>query len=60
MKKEYLGDGVYAKVDNIISGDLILTVEDGGSTTNTIYLELEVWRMLLLYMERADASHQAN
>ena len=50
MKKEYLGDGVYAKVDNIISGDLILTVEDGGSTTNTIYLELEVWRMLLLYM----------
>lgn len=37
--KRYLGDGVYADVEN---GMLKLTTENGISITNTIFLEPEV------------------
>lgn len=38
--KEYLGDGVYADIP--CPGTIILTTEDGISTTNEIVLEPEV------------------
>jgi len=47
--KDYLGDGVYADVEN---GMIKLTTEDGISATNTIYLELEVFEKLELYVKR--------
>jgi hypothetical protein len=49
-QKEYLGDGVYAEVNDI--PELILTTEDGISTTNTIYMETEVVMALLSYIDR--------
>jgi hypothetical protein len=36
-RKTYLGDGVYARVDNL--GGIELTTENGIRATNTIYLE---------------------
>jgi hypothetical protein len=48
MKKEYLGDGVYAEVE---SSMLKLTTEDGISATNTIYLEPEVIEALQRYLK---------
>lgn len=45
--KRYIGDGVYAEVDN---GDLILTTEDGISTQNKIVLEPEVLGALFVYL----------
>lgn len=45
--KQYLGDGVYANYDGY---NVVLTTENGLSTTNTIYLEpavlwaLDNWR----------------
>lgn len=49
MAKTYLGDGVYADVDN--AGQLVLTTEDGINTTNTIYLEPEVVFALFEYIK---------
>lgn len=46
--KRYLGDSVYADVEN---GMLKLTTEDGISTTNTVYLGAQVWEALQQYME---------
>lgn len=40
MSKTYLGDAVYAEADGY--GGIMLTTEDGVSTTNSIYLEPEV------------------
>jgi hypothetical protein len=47
--KTYLGDGVYAE---IIYGQLVLTTEDGVSTTNTIVFEPEVLANFLAYCNR--------
>ena len=47
--KAYLGDGVYVE-RNPASGDLALTTENGIETTNTIYLEPEVWGALISYL----------
>jgi hypothetical protein len=51
MTKEYIGDSVYADVEN---GMLKLTTEQGDDVaSNTIYLELAVWENLLGYMKHA-------
>lgn len=42
-KKVYLGDAVYARFDGYA---IVLTTEDGLSTTNTIVLEPEVYAYL--------------
>jgi hypothetical protein len=49
--KEYLGDAVYAEIDNLM---VKLTTEDGDGPepTNTIYLEPEVYQALLLYVAK--------
>ena len=47
--KRYLGDGVYAAIEN---GMLKLTTEDGLRATNTIFLEPEVYGALLEYMNQ--------
>ena len=47
MSKVYLGDGVYADIEN---GMLKLTTENGVSVTNTIYLEPSVWQELVIYV----------
>lgn len=48
MNKKYLGDGVYADVEN---GMLKLTVENGISVTDEIYLEYEVYLALVAFMD---------
>lgn len=50
VEKRYLGDGVYAEIE---SGMIKLTTEDGVSVTNTIFLEVEVYRALVQYFEEA-------
>ena len=47
--KAYLGDGVYIDFDGYM---LVLTTEDGIEATNTIYLEPEVFKLLMKYVER--------
>ena len=49
MAKEYLGDSVYAESDEF---GVVLTTENGYGPSNTIYLEPEVIRALLRYIER--------
>jgi hypothetical protein len=51
--KQYLGDGVYIDVEH---GIFKLTTENGIEATNTIYLELDVWRALLLYARHINAA----
>jgi hypothetical protein len=47
MNKQYLGDGVYAEVEyNMVK----LTTENGIETTNTIYIDSEVYEAFLLYV----------
>lgn len=48
MPKAYLGDGAYVEFDGY---GLVLTTEDGMRATNTIYLEPEVYRALVAYVE---------
>lgn len=48
--KQYIGDGVYAALNDC--GQIVLTTENGISTTNTIYLEPEVWEELVKWVER--------
>ena len=48
--KEYLGDAVYADVDE--HGTIILTTEDGQEELNCIYLEDAVINALLRYIKR--------
>lgn len=50
MKKTYLGDAVYAEIEH---GMIKLTTEDGRSSTNTIFLEMEVYEALQAYVARA-------
>jgi len=53
-EKIYLGDAVYAAVDDL--GGLMLTTEDGVRSTNTIFLEFDTVRNLLLYIEKIHAA----
>lgn len=46
MKKCYLGDGVYVEAE--ASGSLKLTAENGIKATDTIYLEIDVLKALVL------------
>jgi hypothetical protein len=46
--KSYLGDGVYAEIED---RKLKLTTEDGYSVSNTIYLEPQVWDALVAYVK---------
>lgn len=48
--KAYLGDGVYADVDDL--RQIVLTAENGIEVTNTIALEPEVLDALNLYAKR--------
>ena len=50
MSKTYLGDGVY--VDLNPYGQLVLTTENGIEAYNTIYLEPEVYRALVAYVDQ--------
>ena len=49
--KVYIGDGVYVALDR---GMIKLTTDSMDSTTNTIYLEPEVWRALKAWVERLE------
>jgi len=49
MSKRYLGDGVYAQIEDY--GDLILTTEDGVRVTNRIVLEPAVLLSLLKFVK---------
>lgn len=48
--KTYIGDGIYAQIDNI--GRLILTTENGISVTNTIVFEPQEWLTLINWIRR--------
>lgn len=49
--KEYLGDSVYAESDN--SGGIVLTTEnDSSGPSNTIYMEPQVFKALMLFQVR--------
>lgn len=47
--KTYLGDSVYVDFDGY---HLVLTTENGGGASNTIYLEPTVYTALTRYVER--------
>ncbi len=46
--KTYLGDSVYAEIEN---GMIKLTTENGFGPINTIFLELEVYEALERYVK---------
>jgi len=50
--KDYLGDGVYADFDG---WSIVLTTENGYSTSNTIYLDPCVIRALRDYLDRINS-----
>lgn len=52
MMKTYLGDGVYADVEN---GMIKLTAENGLRAYNTIFLEPEVYEALVKFVEQTKA-----
>ena len=47
--KEYLGDSVYADIDN---GSIKLTTENGGYPSNIIYLETYTALELIEYIKK--------
>lgn len=49
-KKEYLGDSVYADVNEF--GAVVLTTENGYGPSNTVVLETEVFAALVSYIAR--------
>jgi hypothetical protein len=51
MPKLYLGDSVYAAITD--TGTVLLTTENGGGPSNSIYLEPEVMRALIVYWNSA-------
>lgn len=55
IKKDYMGDGVYANFDGF---GIILTTENGAYATNTIYLEPQVMKALLGFAERVAAARK--
>lgn len=50
--KDYLGDSVYADLDNDM---VVLTTENGLGPSNTIALEPEVLSALFRYVERINS-----
>ncbi len=48
-EKAYLGDGVYAIINEF--AELVLTTENGVTTTNKIFLESNVFDALLDYCD---------
>ena len=50
IEKRYLGDGVYAAIEQ---GMIKLTAENGIEATSTIYLEVDVMQALQQYYEDA-------
>ena len=46
--KVYLGDGAYARFDGY---GIVLTAENGIRATDTIYLEPEVYRALVAFVD---------
>lgn len=54
--KQYIGDGIYADIQN---GELILTTEDGISVQNTVVLGPDEWESLCLYMERVMSTQRS-
>ena len=57
MNKAYLGDGVYVSNDGY---QLHLTTENGISTTNSIYLDDQVYKALVEYVERLQVEEESN
>lgn len=55
-KKVYIGDGVYGDFDGFA---IMLTTEDGKSTTNRIVLEPNEWATLRTYVDELIASLKA-
>jgi hypothetical protein len=51
--KTCLGDGAYASIEH---GELVLTTENGISTTNRIVLGPTEWQALKLFVERTSSS----
>jgi len=49
--KEYLGDAVYAEVDRW--GGIVLTTENGYSTSNTIVMEPQVITAMEAFIKQA-------
>ena len=47
-KKEYLGDSVYAEINEF--GQVVLTTNNGAEDSNTIVLEPEVFSVLVEYV----------
>ena len=47
--KEYIGDGIYADIQNNM---MILTTENGVTVQNTIIVDEERWRQLVRYVEQ--------
>jgi len=58
MKPEYLGDGVYVRLDG--NDMLLLTTDNGSGASNTIYLEYGVWKALLKYAQRIGWEKKGN
>jgi hypothetical protein len=55
MHKDYLGDSVYAEMDDVMPEMITLTTENGYGPSNTIHLEPEVVTALHGYIGRACA-----
>ena len=58
MKKEYIGDGAYVRVNEIDGLTLELTTEDDIRVTNEISLEPRVWAELKAYAEALEAEKE--
>lgn len=51
MYKVYLGDSVYVEIEN----DMIkLTTDNGYGVTNTIYLDYDVYKCLVNFVNKKD------
>ena len=55
ISKRYLGDGVYAEVDDEF---ILLTTNNGLETTNKIYLEKETLTNLFNYVNEIEFDWQ--
>ena len=55
--KEYLGDSVYATIDD---GGLILTTENGMGPNNTIYIDPDVYESLIKFVQRMEERKKVN
>lgn len=48
--KTYIGDGVYAEIDDY--GAIVLTTENGFEVTNRIVIELREWLTLINWINK--------